>query len=116
MHRQNIHINEWTAHAGSETVGDPDYIVVVTDPMYTVAVGAHKGPTGLLNDCTKKKKVLTKWSAMPKASTSKAADADDTEDMELELSDYFKTEPSISLPVVHDNHKQGETSTECIIC
>ena len=35
MDLQNIQIKEWTTHVDTGNTGSPDYIVVVTKPMYT---------------------------------------------------------------------------------
>lgn len=79
--RQNIHIKEWTAFAGSENTGDPDYIVVVTDPMYTTAAGPNRKTAR--PDSRKKRKVLGERSVPAKASCSKVPDADEGDDMDL---------------------------------
>ncbi|KAF8419142.1 hypothetical protein L210DRAFT_3655348 [Boletus edulis BED1] len=79
---KNIQIKEWTAHADAGNTGSPDYIVIVTEPMYTTVRSAQssKHSKGRIT-----KKVLTERAAAAVAasSSSKTVEDFDFEDMDL---------------------------------
>ncbi|KAF8439960.1 hypothetical protein L210DRAFT_850314 [Boletus edulis BED1] len=79
---KNIQIKEWTAHADAGNTGSPDYIVVVTEPMYTTVRSAQssKHSKGRIT-----KKVLTERAvaAVAASSSSKTVEDFDFEDMDL---------------------------------
>ena len=87
---QNIQIKEWTVHADAGNTGSPDYIVVVTEPMYTTAMPTQssKHSNGRIA-----KKVLTERTSVPVASSSKTGEDFDLEDMDLALCDDIETDP-----------------------
>ena len=115
-YRQNIHIKEWTAYAGSENTGDPDYIVVVTDPMYTTAAGANRKTDR--PDSRKKRKVLSGRSVptKPEASSSKTSEAYDEDDMDLGFGDDCEAVATKPVRALDDSKKKCEfyaVSMEC---
>lgn len=102
---QNIHIKEWTAHASPDGAGDPDYIVVVTNPMYTIAGSTWK--TDLHEGC-KKKKVLGERTSPTKASTSETIDMNDGDDMDIGFSDDCEIELTEGVTDTVNAKKKGE--------
>ncbi|KAH0840319.1 hypothetical protein J3R83DRAFT_1332 [Lanmaoa asiatica] len=104
----NIQIKEWTAHAGSDNRGDPDYIVVVTEPMYTTTGSTWK--TSQPGIC-KKKKILGERSSPLKAFSSKTLDAYDGDDMEISFGDECETELTECIPDADNIGKKGDLPT-----
>ncbi|KAF8445032.1 hypothetical protein L210DRAFT_3502415 [Boletus edulis BED1] len=94
---QNIQIKEWTAHADTRNTqsSSPDYIVVVTEPMYTTATSA---PGGKRAKGRITKKVLTERTSAAAASSSNTGEDFGLEDMDLALSDEIETEPISTAP------------------
>ncbi|KAF8122151.1 hypothetical protein EV363DRAFT_1183485 [Boletus edulis] len=68
---KKIQIKEWTTCAGSDDTGFPDYIAVVTEPMYTTV--AAKRPVKA-SGIPFKKKALGERAVTEKASTSSTQD------------------------------------------
>ncbi|KAF8130605.1 hypothetical protein EV363DRAFT_1166368 [Boletus edulis] len=79
---KKIQLKEWTTHAGADETGFPDYIVVVTEPMYTT-VGATRSADQ--NSTPFKKKALGERAIATKASTSKGLDVTCRDDIEHAL-------------------------------
>ncbi|KAF8123679.1 hypothetical protein EV363DRAFT_1179422 [Boletus edulis] len=83
---KKIQIKEWTTHAGADDTGFPDYIAVVTEPMYTT-VGATRPADQ--SGTPFKKKALGERAVTVNASTSKGQDVTHRRDTEHALYDEF---------------------------
>ncbi|KAF8558949.1 hypothetical protein OG21DRAFT_1481240 [Imleria badia] len=105
---KNIHIKDWTTHADSGTTGDPDYIVVVTDPMYTAVGGWTVKQSNLKGRM--KKKVLTEQSTPTNGSSSKVQDGVNAEEMDIGLGELYDMATAGAEPFADETTNQVTTN------